>query len=323
MKITTHNKSFLASITFLCITFFSFPVSAQWSLSLPPPIQTATYFANDNIGREIAEEAGRKDRARRGNSNSSYTPPRPVISTASLNFTPNMQRRKRTFDILLAQFDQAQPGVSTEMRPMLFGNGDGDIIQKIHSQIYSKYKLSNNNLADAYTIYWISAWEGANGIFDSETPPAQMKAVRAQVTSAFTSIPAIAKASDADKQAYAEVLLVQAAIIGTFGEHIKADPANMPKVKKSVRAGAKALGVDVETFDLTPTGFELAKGKKRSDASDVAGEEQALASNDAAAPTPSDDSEGWSTAQIALIAAAGGAGIAGVFAIGKASGKKG
>jgi hypothetical protein len=240
---------------------YSLPASAQWTLSLPPPVQTAAYYAADNIGREIAEDAGRKDRARQGEGSSSYTPPRPKVASTSLTFTPNIPRRKDYFNALLAQYDQAAPGTSAQMRPLLFGENDGDIIQKIQKQVGAQYGLKTNNIADAYAVYWITAWEAANGIFDSPTPPAQMKAVRAQVANILLSVPEIAEDSDINKQAYAENLLTQSVIISSFGGHVKADPANMPKVRAAVLANAKALGVRIETFELTPTGFELAKRK--------------------------------------------------------------
>jgi hypothetical protein len=59
----------------------------------------------------------------------------------------------------------------------------------------------------------------------------------------------------------------------------------------------------------------------------VVGAEQVLASkyeaDDAAAAPEPTYGEGWSTTKFALIAAAGTAGITGVFLFGKASGKKG
>jgi hypothetical protein len=257
MTLNTFMKLLSANIMIGVAALYSVSASAQWTLSLPPPIQTAAYFAADNIGKEVAADAGRKDRARRGESGSSYTPPSPKISSATLTFTPNMQRRKDYFNALLAQYEQLAPGTAAQMRPLLFGENDGDIIQKIQKQIGPEYGMKTNNVADAYALYWIAAWETANGIFDQTTPPAQMKAVQTQVKDIMLSVPAMAALSDADKQSLAESLLTQAVVIGTLGGHVKADPANMPKVRAAALANAKAMGVNIEMFKLTPTGFEL------------------------------------------------------------------
>jgi hypothetical protein len=255
MDIKPMKKTVMAYVAIVLGALYSMPVSAQWSLSLPPPIQTAAYYAADNIGKEVAEDAGRKDRARRGEDNISYTPPAPQASYSSLNFTPNLKKRKDYFNTLLAQYDQTAPGTSAQLRPALFGEGDVDIIQQMQKFIGPEYNLKTNNVADAYTIYWITAWETANGIFDRPTPPDQMKAVHTQVTNIMLSSADFPKLSDAEKQSYAESLLVQASIISTFGEHVKADTANMPKVRSAVIGNANALGVRIETFKLTPYGF--------------------------------------------------------------------
>jgi hypothetical protein len=210
-----------------------------------------------DVSKEITSDYIAKSE-RRGNDKNNPTP-RPKADHASLSFMPNIQRRKDYFNALLAQYDQEAPDSSAQLRPFLFGENDGDIIQKIQKQVGAQYGLKTNNIADAYALYWISAWEAANGIFDSPTPPAQMKAVKTQVANILSSSSLITDETDANKQAYAENLLTQAAIVGSYGSHVNADPANMPKVRAAVVANAAAQGVDIEAFILTPTGFELVK----------------------------------------------------------------
>jgi hypothetical protein len=127
--------------------------------------------------------------------------------------------------------------------------------------------------------------------------------------------------NDAQKQEMAEELLMQSALADAAAANYANDPTTMAKLSVAVRQGATKSGLDLDAMTLTEDGFVPAKGRKRSDASDVVGEgeEKALAANDVG-----DDKDiGLSATQLALIAAAGGAGLAGVFLFGKAMGKKG
>jgi hypothetical protein len=174
--------------------------------------------------------------------------------------------------------------------------------------------LSSFNVADAYALYWTSAWLGTRGR-DDNLPSKQMIAVRNQAAQALLSTPEFTSASDEQKQEMAEALMVQAALIDGFVNGGKQDAALMSKVKAVIAQGAKAMGLDLYAMTLTPNGFVPAKkGSTVDDAIPPSpGEDaQALASN-----TRSDDAPNY-----ALIAAAGGAGLGGMFLLGKAMGRK-
>jgi hypothetical protein len=187
-----------------------------------------------------------------------------------------------------------------------------DVIEEIGS-IMANYGLSKNNAADAFAVYWISAWQAANGDA-SDRSPKTYRAVSAQVAQGFSQSPDFARAGDAQKQQMAEAMLVQAALIDSSKEQMSSDPVQMKALGKAVNQGATKSGLDLDKMTLTENGFVPAKPRKRSDASDVAGEEKALAS-----ATPSDGTAEGSS-NYALIAGAGGLGLA--FLIGKAMGRK-
>ena len=175
--------------------------------------------------------------------------------------------------------------------------------------------LSSFNVADAYALYWTSAWLGTRGR-DDNLPSKQMIAVRNQAAQALLSTPEFTSASDQQKQEMAEALMIQAALIDGFINGGKQDAALMSNVKAVIAQGAKAMGLDLYAMTLTPNGFIPAKKGSAVDDADLpptneAGE-QALASNN-----PTD-----STPNYALIAAAGGAGLGGMFLLGKAMGRK-
>jgi hypothetical protein len=318
MNISISGISFQAFLFSCMAAAFPSLASAQWTMSLPPPTQTSAYFANDNIGREVSEKIVRKERYSKGTNSDTETYERPkAIAPETFTFSPSMERRRATFSAMSEEFDKANPGRGKDLLAFLMGDGLSDLIQQVQAPL-SQYGLSTSNLADAYTAYWITAWEAAHGVTNSNSEQAQINAVKKQVQEALATIPQIANAKDADQQAYAEVLLAQMVMIKGNADAAKSDASKQQKFAADVRATAKVLGVELDRLTLTADGFVPAT-KKRSDASDVVpSEEQALASADG-----SPGKEGLSTTNMALIAAAGGAGLAGVFLFGKAKGKKG
>jgi hypothetical protein len=181
-----------------------------------------------------------------------------------------------------------------------------DVIGSI-SDAMSSVGLSRNNAGDAFAVYWVSAWQAANGRTDTRSIETY-KAAALQAAGGLSLSPEFAAASDAQKQEMAEAFMVQAA----------SDPSQMKALARAVTQGAAASGLDLDKMTLTEDGFVPAKSRNRSDAFDVvAGEETALAS-----ATPSDTAaEGGPN--YALIAGAAGAGLGLAFLFGKAMGKKG
>jgi hypothetical protein len=107
-------------------------------------------------------------------------------------------------------------------------------------------------------------------------------------------------------------------MIEAYIGNAKSDPALMSKVKAAIAKGGKGMGLDLYAMNLTPNGFVLGKrGSAVDDIDMVPGSEsneQALAT-----ATPSSDKE---VPNYALIAAAGGAGLGGMFLLGKAMERK-
>jgi hypothetical protein len=166
-------------------------------------------------------------------------------------------------------------------------------------------------------VYWANTWLGSRGRSD-DFDKTQILAVRNQAANALLATPTIVSASDKQKQEMVETLLVQAALIGSAVESAKSDPALMSKVKAAIAQGAKVMGLDLYAMTLTDNGFVPAKQGSAvdEDASQPSPEsgEQALASTE---PAESGESPNY-----ALIAAAGGAGLGGMFLLGKAIGRK-
>jgi hypothetical protein len=188
-----------------------------------------------------------------------------------------------------------------------------DIIGLIDQKMQSTYGMRANNVADAYAVYWTSAWMGAQG--RSDDPSAgQMAMVKRQASNALAATPEFASATDAGKQELAEALLVQSALIQDTIDTYKSDPAMLGKARASIKQGAKAMGLDLGTMTLTEEGFVPA----RKTGAVEAPEDTQLAAKDAAPKTATDNGPPY-----LLLAAAGGAGLGSAFLVGKALGRRG
>ncbi|MFM2431278.1 MAG: hypothetical protein RLZZ511_2491 [Cyanobacteriota bacterium] len=120
----------------------------------------------------------------------------------------------------------------------------------------ARYNLDANNLADAYTVYWINAWQGSRGLTGDPTA-AQIVAVREQVLRAFAATPAVMVTTDMEKQEMAEGFLVQAGLIASAVEQAQNNPELMRSIKPAIRQGAMTVGLDLDRMELTDEGFVL------------------------------------------------------------------
>jgi hypothetical protein len=250
-------------------------------------------------------------------SKSSTTLPSQQYDTNSVVYSPSKSLRKKNLANFVSKTRATDPAGADQME-QLFANGD--IISQIDSAI-APYGLTSSNAADAYAVWWVAAWQVANSD-TRDVNGATYKAVSAQAARGFATSPEFANATDAQKQEMAEAMLIQAAMIDAAKDNFAGDPAMMKQLATAVKQGAKKSGLDLDTMTLTDEGFAKAKGGKTGAAGDTGkatsptSEPVATAANDTA---PSGDK----TTQYALIAAAGGAGLAGMFLFGKAMGKKG
>jgi hypothetical protein len=245
--------------------------------------------------------------------------PMPGTKPVSLSFRYSAARRQEN----VRSFVQKTRGFDAEgaaKMAQLFASTD--VIGQIAAGI-SPYGLRTDNVADAYTVYWINAWEAARGIAGGAESRSRAQAVKAQVASALLTTQEMANATDAQKQEFAEALLVQAAMINAQMDVAAGDPAQLKAVGRAVRQGAKAMGLDLDTMTLTENGFVPIRGSslKEGLAPAPGGEEAtAVAAADAAPPPAPATNE--AAPPYVLMAAAGGAGLAGVFLLGKVMGKK-
>ena len=219
---------------------------------------------------------------------------------AGLRYSPSKARRSANLAHFVEKTRTVDPAGAKDLARLFAG---GDFIDKI-GQAIAPYDLRVDNVADAYTIWWINAWQATRGRNDTPGPVVK-DAVRSQAARALTASPEFAGSDDAAKQELAESLLVQAALIETAVEQAKGDPRRMDAVGDAVDRGAQGMGLDLSTMELTDQGFVPSQ---RGSAEPAAGgaDRRELAGADLA-PTTS----AGGTSYGLLAAAAGGAGVGG------------
>lgn len=233
-------------------------------------------------------------------------------SPSDTAFPVSKKIRQQNLDRIVKKTAANDPAGAKEME-RIFANAD--VIAEIGQGI-APFGLKTNNVADAYTVYWMTAWQAANqdnSDFDAPT----VASVRQQSADILMSVNAFVRADDGIKQELAEIYLVQAALIQAVADNARSNPQLRSQLATAVKKGAKVSGLDLGRMTLTAEGFVL-NGRKTDAASETeSGAEKALAADEPA------DGTGVSGTEMALLAAAGGAGLAGVFFVGRAMGKKG
>lgn len=228
--------------------------------------------------------------------------PSTIFASADFTYTPSKSRTRSNLQALANHLKTSDPA-SGEQMERLFASTD--VINPVKG-VMRRMGLDQNNVAHAYAIYWVIYWGLANNIHDAPSPQA-MQAVARQAEQGFAGNAEFAAMDNAQKQRAAEELMALAAIMDATSEEAKSNPDLAAQSAKAALQGSRKSGLQLDKMTLTDDGF-VPNGKKRSDAS--------------GAKSVSDE-DGISNTQLVLIAAAGGAGLAGVFLFGKAMGKKG
>jgi len=208
--------------------------------------------------------------------------------TAKLLYHPSKTRRSANLAAFVEKTRARDPQGAADLQKVF---AEGDFIERIRALV-APHGLQIEDVADAYALWWLTAWHAARG--NNDTPPPEiLAAVKAQAARAVLATGEIATASDAQKQELAEALWVQSALIDVAVEQAKQDPARLRAIGDAVRQGAKGMGLDLDAIDLTSQGFVPAR----------------VGRNDPSATAPGHG--GTPPAYGALALAAGGMGVGG------------
>ena len=188
---------------------------------------------------------------RSSNSNGEpQAPAQPAVNPAALRYTPSKTRRSANLAAFVRKVRARDPKGADDLQKVF---AEGDFIERIGGLVAAQ-GLHVDDVADAYALWWITAWHAARG--NNDTPPPQIiSAVQAQAARAVLATGEIATASDAQKQALAEALWVQSVLVDIAVEQARQDPARLRAIGVAVRQGARGMGLDLDAIELTTRGF--------------------------------------------------------------------
>lgn len=229
----------------------------------------------------------------------------------ALVYSPSKSRTRANLAALGRRLAASDPANAT-LADELFASTD--VIGAVNDVI-DQFGLERNNVAHAYALYWVVYWGLANKVQDTPSAKA-IQAVAEQSERGFANNAEFVKMDNVQKQAAAEELMALTAIMDATSEQAKSDPVLAEQLAKGALEGSRKSGLGLDEMTLTEDGFVPAKRRKKADASDATpGDEQALAFNNNGAGKSE-------TTNYLLIAAAAGAGLGGVFLLGKVMGRK-
>jgi hypothetical protein len=288
-----------------------------------PVVPYAANFAQTHLHNQLFVQPGvnaeirRLNRAPKSDSRPSTAP---VVPAARLQYRSDPGRRQANYANFVAGIAEKDAAGARSLEAVFQST---DFIAAV-GQMIAPYGLTTNNVADAYTMYWINAWEASHGVVGSVETRARAQAVRRQAAGALQATPQFATATDAQKQEFAETLIIQAALISSNMGQVANDPRMSRQLSGAIRQGAKAMGLDLDAMTLTDNGFVPVKGSSLDEdlAPTPGGEGATEVAAAVDAPPPAPTTAKASTPPYILMAAAGGAGLAGVFLLGKVMGKK-
>ena len=214
-----------------------------------PPIVDSSWMMNMAMGSAMSEAAG-------GSAEYIHQPKSADTRQVSpaevktLAFKPSATRRRANLASFVAKSRASDP-VGAAAMEQLFASTD--VLAQLDEEL-AKQGLSVANVADAYTIWWITVWEAANGV-SSDTPQGTIDAVKGQAARALLAVPAFTGASDADKQNLAESLLVQAMLLDAMNDSYREDATLGPQLRSAAAQGARGMGLDLSAMTLTADGF--------------------------------------------------------------------
>lgn len=175
-----------------------------------------------------------------------------AILVRHLEYTPSLERRQTNLNQLAEQRQVKHLKGADELEALLSSTQVIDAVE----QTIQPYGLVINNIADAYTLWWITAWQASEGesvAVDKEIA----QAVKQQAMMIWLANPKLAEASDENKQEIAEALLIQALLTQAAMSRAGDDKSAKQAVKDAVRQGAASSGLALEQMQLTEQGFVL------------------------------------------------------------------
>lgn len=213
------------------------------------PLSPGAFEATLNMG-PIAETL-RRQMQRKGNQDPAATEATRPLRPDSFRYIPSKARRAANLASFVAKSRAADPKGADDLAQLVASR---DIIEEMRAPL-AKYGMRIDNLADAYTVWWIGAWQATRGSTDDPSQAATA-AVKQQVMRTMASVPEFANANDSLKQSMSEALFMQALLLGVGLEQAKGNAAQTKAIGRAAAEGARGMGLDLAAMTLTDEGFK-------------------------------------------------------------------
>ncbi|WP_225771327.1 DUF6683 family protein [Inquilinus sp. Marseille-Q2685] len=212
---------------------------AQYQMISPMLFEGPRISLQDHANRGSSAPAGR-----------SASPSGLQVDARSFAYRPDPARRRANLARFVDRSRAADPQGAENLAALF---AQGDLIERMRPEL-AKYGLVIDNVADAYTVWWIAAWQASRGSHD-DVSAATAAAIRRQVVQSMASTPALRTAGDAGKQEMAEALLVQGVLLSAALEQAGDDREQLAALSRAAVQGARGMGVDLSAMTLTERGF--------------------------------------------------------------------
>lgn len=227
------------------------PVSAGAQADFSGPLSPGAFEATLNMGpiaNTLRQQMQRP--ATQPNSGKRAAPADKPVRAANFRYTPSKSRRAINLQNFISKSRAIDPHGADNLAKVIASQ---DLIDAMRAPL-ARYDLRIDNVADAYTVWLINAWQATRGTMDDPSVAATA-AVRRQVISAMASTAVFTTATDASKQEMAEALLLQALMVESAVEQSKGNPVQMQAVGQAAAQGALGMGIDLSRVNLTDQGM--------------------------------------------------------------------
>ncbi|MGH1422881.1 MAG: DUF6683 family protein [Hyphomonas sp.] len=224
----TVRSAFLGLICFLVVS----PAVAEFEVDWHHDV--AAWHLDIAIEAPLFEPYGSEEEVIVNNSNASLLPPE------ALDFRPASALRRQ---ILKEYFPTAE--AKAELKAAV---GDADLIAAMDG-LLPQFGLRTDNVADAMTVWAVGAYSLIHDD-DRQLDKATAEAVRGPLALGLMSAPQLGEMSDADKQQFAERLLIISYAYESVRQLKTKDPGGHAQMVQVARDHAAELGFDVDGVTL-------------------------------------------------------------------------
>jgi hypothetical protein len=215
------------------------PAQDGWGWTVIIPSVTGTDTLGQALRRSMQEQQQRPPGAAA-----------PAAEAAGFRYTPSLERRRANLAAFVDRSRATDPQGADNLAKVF---ASIDVIEQMRAPL-AAVGLRIDDVADAYAVYWINAWQASRGV-DDDVSRATAQAVRGQAARAMAATGQLRGAGDAAKQEMAEALLIQAALIADALKQSQDNPELSRQVAAAVSQGARGMSIDLASMTLTEAGF--------------------------------------------------------------------